>query len=130
MGMRHITASFANESNAVSAATELQAMGALEVAVDRIPRAEFALGVPVAAVPLGALGLGTNGGVPFVPFAAGGFAAAADREPRGFPFGEWDGGGAGGFRPGGTPVVTAAVKERMFKQAEEIVRRNGGVIES
>lgn len=123
--MRHIIARFATEDKASSAATELQALGALEVTLDRIPDGNSLPGVLAAAVPPGSFGAGSFG-----PYGAGGTSLGPLGDAGGFVFGisgddgKWRSGGG----TGGTPVVTAAVEDRLFRKAEEIVRRNGGVI--
>lgn len=123
--VKHLQAVFRVEDKALSAATDLRALGASEVTSDRMAgdaayfSGETAAVIPMLPVQQGQLTGTTYTGQPNNVFFAGGLLS--DRVGL-FPEEH------GRAERDGEPVVTAVVEDYAYDKAADIVRRHGGKV--
>ncbi|TLS53748.1 hypothetical protein FE782_05635 [Paenibacillus antri] len=121
--VRHIQAYFNEEDDAEAAATDLRALGAIEVTADRTPGdlngrfpADTAAVIPMIPQNQGSMvgasymGQPNNVLLPGLMFRGGLLPDGLSRED------------------GGQPVVTAVVEDRQYDKAVEAIERRGGKI--
>jgi len=122
--VKHIQAYFEEEDDAEAAATDLRALGAIEVTSDRtaddtvgrFPEQTAAV-IPMIPQNQGSMVGASYNGQPNNVLIAG-LVGGGDLLP-----GDRDGGA------GGQPVVTAVIEERLYEKAVDAVKRRGGKVD-